>query len=149
MNNRQLFLILAVLASLATSRLCHPQGASEGAMSLRESERVARLILKDETYEGQEIVPIQEQFDPNFFGFQLIQGTSDAGNFEFTALDINKFTGSMWLVVGFDCSRYTSPVVKKYQQAAKMNLSSDKRNYARLDSLRPSLCSDDAVAPPK
>jgi hypothetical protein len=149
MNNRPLFLTLAILASVATSRLCHPQSSGKGGMSLKASERVARLILKDETYEGQEIVVHQEQSDPNFFGFQLIQSTSDAGNFEFTTLDINKFTGSMWLVVGFDCSRYTSPAVKKYQEAAKINLSSDKKYYARLDSLRPSLCSDDAVAPPK
>jgi hypothetical protein len=134
----QIISIFAVF--LAFSMPLFSQDVHSKSMSINDAERVVSLLLKDKNYEGQIIVAYAKQLDPNFYGFQMIQGNRSAGNFEFTDFEVNRFTGAVWLVVGSDCSIYTSPILMDRQASIKILIGGDSKGYEVLNSLKPIFC---------
>ena len=140
MKKRLLSTITALTVCFAVSMPSISQNVDSKSMSVSDAEHVLELLLKDGNYHGQIIVAYAKQLDKNFYGFQMIQENKNAGNFEFTTFDVNRFTGAVWLVVGSDCSIYTSPILKARQVSIKNALGGSLKVYEDLDSIKPMFC---------
>ena len=140
MKQRLLSMIATFVVCFAVSMSSFSRGKDEKSMSEGDAEKLIGLLLKDKNYHGQVIVAYAKQLDENFYGFQMIRGDKDAGNFEFTTFDVNRFTGTVWLVVGSDCSIYTSSVLKSRQVAMKKALDRDVTDFEYLNSIKPVFC---------
>lgn len=114
--------------------------ASSKGMSLSDATNIAELILKEDNYSGQAIVANSIQDDNNFYAFKFLQISPNAGNFDFTIINVNRFTGAVWFSVGDDCSKHTSKLLKDRETAIVRNNGWSSSVHAKLNKPLPQFC---------
>lgn len=135
-SNFRSLIALALFAFVPTAG--YPQNAAR--MSLDQAGKLADAMKHDPVYAGQLIEPMGAQVDPNFYGFQMIQETPEAANFQFSLVNVNRFNGDVWTEVGETCELYKNKQLTALQNEMKKQLRIVIAGNARAHSLKPMEC---------